>query len=225
MATRITAMATTIILLLLALALGADAGPSAIGGDIDVPGEVTVQSRPGNDTDVSVAGTFRVTAKNGPDQFLRLTAALSASGGQWPTVVHPSLFEDVAVGTDYEFTISFSVPAGTLNGTHTAYSVTLLLTNVLGSSQIVDSFQVSVRTDIGGGGDDDGGGDPGGISVSDFPWGLLIFIGGLFIFLGLGIVWAYRNLELVREVGGRRRIMMREKSSGRLLKGRYPPSR
>jgi hypothetical protein len=196
----------------------------SVEGEIELPSDVPVVSYPGNETHVTVQGTFRVTAKNGPDQILRLTGTIAVEGGQWPGAVEPSTFDDVQAGTDYEFTISFIVPAGTEDGANTAYTVTLLLMNILGPNQIVASFRVEVENKGGNGGSEDGI-DLGSVDMSDFPWGLFIFIGGLIVFLLLGLIWAYRNLELVREVGGRRRVMMREKHSGRIIKRRYPPSR
>ncbi len=195
----------------------------SVEGEIELPSDVPVVSYPGNETHVTVQGTFRVTAKNGPDQILRLTGTISVEGGQWPGAVEPSTFDDLEAGTDYEFTISFTVPSGTDDGANTAYTVTLLLVNILGPNQIVASFRVEVEKK-GGEGGTDGGIDLGSVEMADFPWGLLIFIGGLIVFLALGLIWAFRNLELVREVGGRRRVMMREKRSGRIIKRRYPPS-
>jgi len=218
------AIGSSVLCLLMMISAPASSDPSAVDGEIDLPQEVIVQGHEGNGTIVVVMGSFTVTAKNGADQILRLGGSLSIAGDDWPATIEPSTFSDLTVGTPYEFSIVFTVPAGTASDTMTSYSVTLVLQNVLGNTQIADSFQATVeqRRDDG-----DGGGGVldelrGDVEV---PWGLLIFFGGLWVFMALGVVWAYRNLELVREVGGRRRIMMREKGSGRLLKGRYPPTR
>ena len=212
------------LVLMLGLVLGpagVSAGHETVSAAVEVPPEVGSKAGRSNDTIIVIDGSFTVTM-SGPDQFLTLTGELSVSQGVWPAGISPSTFSNLIQGERYAFTINVTVPAGSdLPGTG-SYVVKLTLSNLLGSTSVEEAFIVKVEpqgaVDV-----EDGGILPrfnGG-----FPWGMVIFVLGLVFLMVLGVIWALRNLEMVREIEGRRRIMLREKRSGRILKGRVPPNR
>lgn len=212
-----------ILVLLIGLVLGhagVSAGHEAVSATIEVPPEVGSEAGRFNDTIIVIEGSFTV-ARSGPDQFLTLTGELSLSLGVWPAMITPSTFSNLVQGERYTFTINVTVPAGSdLPGTG-SYLVKLTLTNILGSTSVEEAFIVKVEPQ--------GAVDEEDVGIlprfkGGFPWGIMIFVLGLLFLIVLGVIWAFRNLELVREIGGRRNIMLREKKSGRILKGRVPPN-
>ncbi|MDG6225233.1 MAG: hypothetical protein QCI82_06940 [Candidatus Thermoplasmatota archaeon] len=212
------------LVLMLGLVLGSvgvSAGNETVSATIEVPPEVSSEAMRSNDTVMVIEGYFTVT-RSGPDQLLQLSGALTISQGTWPAEITPSTFSNLVQGERYSFQVNVTVPADSeLPGT-ASYVIELIITNILGSTSFEEAFIVKV--------DPPAPVDQGDESIipgfeGGFPWGILIFVIGLLFLIVLCVVWAFRNLELVREIGGGRRIMLREKKSGRILKGRVPPNR
>jgi len=173
-----------------------------------------------NGTVAIIRGTFEVTALTGADQFLALTGEVSVTGGIWSATVDPSVYESIEESTVYEFDVRVQVPSDAAKGESSVHLITLRLSNVRVDQEFTSLTTVRLAGSSGEGEMDDA---PFLVRSEDIPWGIVIFIVGLVFLLALGIVWAVRNLEMVREVGGSRRIMLREKESGRLIKGRKGP--
>jgi len=199
---------------------GPEEGPMDLVIELVGPKDVQLNLTGDNSTTISLTGFFRIEEATGADQLLTARAELSLNGVVWEANISPSSFDDLEIGLEYHFVIAITVPAGEQDGAAAAFTVTLVVSNVLNSVQDTDVFKVVCHRDRS----DDGGGNILPLRVgAEFPWAIFIFAVGLLSLIATGIVWAVRNYELVREIGGSRRIMLREKRSGRLLKGRKPP--
>jgi len=112
------------------------------------------------------------------------------------------------------------VPFDVKDGATQTFSVRLTLTNQLSSASDQASFSVVVQREEVADDDDGPLGLPGDSSVPILP---ILFIGAILVFVAVAGVWISKNIEIVREVGGRRRIFFREKGSGRILGKRKAP--
>lgn len=190
--------------------------PSVVQGSISVDSPVEIVPNKANETTVSIPGSFRVDSKNGPDTLLVTDAGLSISGGTWSAALSETHWEGIEEGRIYTFTITVIIPAGSAAGESVTYTLTLVFSNILGSStpETTPLNIVLMRIPNGDNDPDDGPDDNDTADQPDvgnpFPiW--IIFVGGLVVLLAGGAVWAFRNLEMVREDDGGRRIMMKER--------------
>lgn len=213
-------ISVAISLFLLSITSVATSSPEAIMADVDITSQLSVVPNRANQTDIPITGTFYITEKSGIDQPLETDASVSVSGGPWPATVDPSTFQAVEKEIFYEFTVTVMVPQDASPGESGSYTVEVVFSNVMGSS---DPETASVRITLESGpqtGDDEPGGNTTAPPApSSFPY-WLVFLGGILILVAVGVIWAVRNLEVVRETSGDRRIMLREKDSGRVYDGR-----
>jgi hypothetical protein len=194
--------------------------PSSISGDIEVLPEWQVFIEGRNDTLVNIDGQFRVEEKSGLDTLLDLTATLSVSGGDWQAQLPKTTFPNVVTGEIYLFKVVITVPFDVTDGAVQTFSVKLTLTNQLNTAQDQVSFTVAVQREEDPDDDDGPLSLPGGSSIPLLP---IFFVAAILVFAAVAGIWVSKNIEIVREVGGRRRIFFREKGSGRILGKRRPP--
>ncbi len=201
-------------------ATSVNGAPSTISGDIEVQPEWQVFVEGRNDTILNIDGQFRVAEKNGLDTLLDLTATLGVTGGDWKAQLSKTTYPNVVPGEIYPFKVVVTVPFDVKDGAAQTFSVKLTLTNQLNTAQVQASFTVTVQREEVPDDDDGPLGLPSGSSIPLLP---ILFVAAVLVFAAVFGVWVSRNIEIVREVGGRRRIFFREKGSGRILGKRRPP--
>ncbi|MGA1822239.1 MAG: hypothetical protein ACMUIG_06910 [Thermoplasmatota archaeon] len=190
--------------------------PSSVEGSISIDRTVKIVQNRINETEVFVPGTFRVDNMDLQDQPLITSADLSISGEATSASLSQSHWDSVEEYNIYDFEVTVIIPADSPIGPYDTFTLTLTFTNLLGTSTS-DPRQLSIdliANPNNGGNPDDGPDDDGNVTTADvgnpFPiW--IIFVGGLGILLAGGAVWVFRNVEMVREEDGGRRIMMKEK--------------
>lgn len=215
--TKTSAVLVSLVLSLTVFTTPVDSSPEAITAEIDLQSQVNVVPNQSNETTVSISGTFYIETKSGVDQA-DTDASLSVSGGPWTANINPRSFQSVEKQVFYDFTVTVVVPQDANAGESGSYTVEIVFSNLFGSS---DPETAPLRITLEEGpqvGDDDGNGGNATVpqTPKSFPY-WLIFLGGIVILVAIGVVWAVRNLEIVRETSGDRRIMLREKDSGKVF--------
>lgn len=195
-------------------------GPSTISGEIELLPEWQVFVEGMNDTEVNVEGQFRIVDKSGADSLLDLTATLSLSGGDWQAQLPRTTYPNVVQGEIYQFDVVVTVPYDVKDGASQTFTVKLTLSNRLNTVEDQASFSLSVQREEVSDDDDGPLGLPSDSSVPLLP---ILFVAAVLIFAAVAGIWISRNIEIVREVGGKRRIYFREKGSGRILGRRRSP--
>lgn len=218
-----------LMILLLPLFQGASAGPFAVSGDINIPSDTPIEKVSDNVTIVRVQGGFAINEKTFPHTFASIDAELSISMGNWEALLSQTTWSNVQRGEDNPFTVTITVPRDATIGMTASYTLYLVFTDTTGAEvgTTQENFMVRVdRVSISGNDDDDDIGldDDDDLNVSEdesIPI-LPIFGIGVLIVIVVGLIWFFKNYELVRETEGERKIHLREKDTGRILgkKGR-----
>jgi hypothetical protein len=196
------------------------AGPTGITATIEIPPETRIVM--GNETTtVVVEGYFAMLEKSGLETVGTISASLEISGGEWSNSLSQTFWANVERNNNYDFTVSVDIPGGVSAGQSESYNLVLTFYNQL-DQQVGSTSKgtlVVVDSVIDNGGDDDGEDDDGTVPGEDKSISLIIpiFIVGLLIGLIVALIWAKKNLEIVRSSDGRRRIMLREKDSGHII--------
>jgi len=195
------------------------AGPEGITATIEVPAENRIVL--GNKTTtVSIEGYFAILERSGLDTVGTISANLEVIGGEWAKTLSRNRWNDVEKNNNYDFTLKVEVPPGVGAGQSESYNLVLTFRNQfdqeVGSASAGTLLVVETIIDIG---DDDEENDDVLAPVEDGSVSLLIpiFVLGLVIGLVVVLIWARKNLELVRSQDGRRRIYLREKDSGHIV--------
>jgi len=220
-AARISSASVSISLICLLLSPVVGGAPEVLQGTVAVDGlSGPVRVSSSNETNLIVTGFVRLDEKRTPlsqgDVNVRLDLE---GGGEWTASVEPGSIPDMEVGIHYNIRIAIRIPPSHVGGQSQSYLVTAVFEDNLGSVQTSDQFVVMTEVDEGG----DGGNSTVNVPNPErgFPiW--ILFPAGILFLLVLAGIWAYRNLEFVRERGGGRKIYLREKDSGRVLK-KPPP--
>ncbi|RLF67710.1 MAG: hypothetical protein DRN57_05380 [Thermoplasmata archaeon] len=203
------------------LSSGAMGGVQNIDGEIQINSEWPVIPLEEEETVLLIEGSFMVTEKSGLDIPFTVTATLSLSEGRWEASLRQTEYQNVNEGEVWPFAIDMVIPQDAQVGESSSYTVTLTLKDQISETSTQASFVVRLISSDTGSGGGNSGTVPGNVTSSDgtsraFPIWPLFVLGLVFIGVAAG-VWAYRNLEVVREVDGKRRIYLREKDSGRII--------
>jgi len=203
------------------LSSGAMGGVQNIDGEIQINSEWPVIPLEEEETVLLIEGSFMVTEKSGLDIPFTVTATLSLSEGRWEASLRQTEYQNVNEGEVWPFAIDMVIPQDAQVGESSSYTVTLTLKDQISETSTQASFVVRLISSDTGSGGGNSGTVPGNVTSSDgtsraFPIWPLFVLGLVFIGVAAGI-WAYRNLEVVREVDGKRRIYLREKDSGRII--------
>ncbi|MGA1848336.1 MAG: hypothetical protein ACMUHB_03255 [Thermoplasmatota archaeon] len=217
----ITAAAMLATILVTVLFPAGEAGPAEVTGSININSETRITL--GNDTNtVRIEGYFSMIEKSGLETVGTISAGLVVSGGEWTTRLSQDYWNDVERNNHYDFILSVEVPQGVSAGQSESYNLILTFYNQLdqevgttstGTLVVVESILDNGKED------DDQDDDDGAVPVEDESVSLIIpiFVIGLIIGLVVALIWAKKNLEIVRSDQGKRRIMFREKDSGHIL--------
>ncbi len=196
------------------------AGPSDISATIQLESDWEVALVDEEETPLAIEGAFVLNEKNGWDIIGEVTATLSVSEGQWEAHPRQTVYVDVDVNAWQTFMIDVTIPEEASPGQSSAYTVKILLEGQVSSDEVTAGFIVTV---ISANANNDEPNDddnvPDSPNVSDggsFPiWP--VFLLGLIAVAAFFGFWAYKNIEIVREVDGRRKIYLREKDTGRIF--------
>jgi hypothetical protein len=215
---RISAALILILLMITISSPSISGRPSAVEGSISIDRTVQIVQNRMNETEVEVTGTFRVDSMDRPDQTFTTSADLDIDGELSTASLSQYHWDSVEEYRIYTYTVIVIIPADSPIGPYDTYTLTLEFTNMLGTSD-TDPAKMTIEliTRSNGGENSDDG--PQGNNTADessvgnpFPiW--IIFVGGLVVLLVGGAVWFYRNVEIVREEDGGRRIMMKERKT------------
>lgn len=208
--------------------LSTDASPSSVSGDISIPSDTASEKVSNNETDMVVQGNFAITEKTISDAIVPTDASLSISDGTWEAKLSRMNWDNVQKGEENPFTVTVTIPKDATLGMRSSYTLYLVFTdgfgNEVGSTQ--EDFMVRVDKVVNGDDDDDTIDDEGVKITEDksIPF-IPIFLGGVILALIVGLIWFFKNYEVVREVDGDRKIYLREKDTGRILgrSGRRSP--
>jgi hypothetical protein len=199
---------------------GAFSSPSAISGDINLENQWPIAPLKGEETVLQVQGAFILTERSGLDLISPVTATVSVSSGQWDAVPRVSSYSDVTPNEWTKFIIDVTIPPEARSGENSPYTVTVRFEGQVSNDEVTAGFVVTIISVTG---DDDTVDDD--VDPSDtgndqenkrFPY-WPVFLLGLIAILVIAGIWAYRNVEIVRETDGRRRIYLREKDTGRII--------
>jgi len=199
----------------------ADSDPSTISGDVNIENDWPIAPIGSEETILEVKGSFILTEKTGFDLISPVTATVSVTSGKWNAVPRVSTYEDVAANQWISFIIDVSIPPDARAGENSPYTVTVRFEGQVSEDEVSKGFVVNI---LNAGGNDNPSNDPVGNQTMDqrgedskgFPiWP--VFLLGLIAIAVVGSIWAYRNVEMVRETDGKRRIYLREKDTGRIF--------
>ena len=199
----------------------ADSNPAAVTGDINLENDWPIAPTGSEDNILEVKGAFILTEKSGLDLISSVTATISVSSGTWDAAPRVSTYEDVTPNQWTNFIIDVSVPPDARPGENSPYTVTVRFEGQVSEDEVSKGFVVTI---LSAGGDDNPPDDDDGNQTTDqsgdqsngFPiWP--VFLLGLIAIAVVGGIWAYRNVEIVRETDGRRRVYLREKDTGRIF--------
>lgn len=199
---------------------GAFSSPSAISGDINLENQWPIAPLKDEETILQVQGAFILTERSGLDLISPVTATVSVSSGQWDAVPRVSTYSDVTPNEWINFIIDITIPTEARTGENSPYTVTVRFEGQVSNDEVTAGFVVSIISVTG---DDDPVDDDTKPSDGNedqenngFPiWP--VFLLGLIAILVIAGIWAYRNVEIVRETDGRRRVYLREKDTGRII--------
>jgi hypothetical protein len=199
----------------------AEAGTSAVSGEINLEGQWPIAPSGSEDNNLQVEGAFILREKSGLDFFSPVSATITVSSGQWTANPRVSTYSDVSSSEWTTFIIDVTIPANAIAGENSQYTVTIRFEGQVSSDEVSKGFVVNI---ISATGDDDTDDDDDEQPVENdnpdedksFPiWP--VFLLGLIAVVVVGGIWAYRNVEIVRETDGKRRIYLREKDTGRIF--------
>jgi hypothetical protein len=198
------------------------AGHSALAGEVQLANNNwEIAKAEDGETILPVEGAFMVTEKSGLDIIGEVTATISVSTGQWQAEPRQVVYNDIPVDAWQTFVIDVTIPEDESPGMTSSYSISIYLEGQVSEETLTQGFVVTLMSESGDDDDtdpDDNGAsnDNDGEGGSSFPiWPL--FVLGLIVLLVFVIIWAYRNIEVVREVDGRRKLYLREKDTGRIF--------
>lgn len=202
--------------------LPADGSPESISAEIQMNNSWEVAFDEGDDFVYTVDGSFILTERTGLDRLTPVTATLSVSEGQWDATPRQTVYNDVGVDNWETFSIDLEIPGDASAGQSSSYTVTIVFqgqtsetTETTGFTVLLSSASTDDDDDNTGNGDEDSVDEPAA-SGGGFPiWP--VFVLGLMVLLVFAGIWAYRNIEIVREVDGRHKIYLREKDTGRII--------
>ena len=210
-----------VVLMLAAIPMVIDGSPESIDAEIQMNNSWEAAVEEGEDAVLTVDGSFILTERTGLDRITPVTATLSVSEGQWDATPRQTVYNDVGTENWVTFSIDLTIPEDSKAGQSSSYTVTILFQGQTSEITETAGFSVLLTSASDDDGDNDGNGDEdsidnAGASNGGFPiWP--VFVLGLIILLVFAGIWAYRNLEIVREVDGRHKIYLREKDTGRII--------
>lgn len=199
-----------------------NAGPNEVGGSIDINEEWPIVPNEEGDTVMEIVGSFTLDTKTLQDSLSSVTATLSLSEGQWEASLRQTEYIIEDTDTWERFYIDLIIPTDAMVGQSSTYTVTVQFQGRFSESSAQDGF--TVRVDSGTMDDDtvttdtdsDTGGEGDLKSSTNFPlWPIFLLI--LIVAIVIVGIWAYRNIEIVQETDGKRKIYLREKDTGRIL--------
>ncbi len=201
----------------------ADADVRALSGvvEVDTP-DVQVTIYASNETTVEVTGFGMLDDKTGLNSLVETSLRFSLdSGSKWPATLSPtSTIDDIEVNVFYDYRVTVTIPPGAQAGEMGTFTIIGVFEDVSTTFEASASFVL--RTSVIDAGNNNGGDlNTTGPSLEseDGPrtiW--IVFIIGLLVILGAGGFWAYKNVEIVKDPNGDRRIYLREKDTGRPLR-------
>lgn len=214
------------VLFSLVFTIGSEGSPRTVQSNISIF-DTEIVIRENETTEVQVDGSFMIESVGAGDTIGGLSATLTISEATWAPTLSQTFWDNVQQEQDYFFTVDFTIPEDTGVGDSSNPTLYLDFENPIkgdvGSSS--RGFEVKVISVIDSGRNDDDD-DSGIISPAEdesFPlWPIFIIV----IVIGLVIagIWVRKNIDFVREEDGSRRIMMREKDTGRILgRKKQPP--
>jgi hypothetical protein len=195
-------------------------GPAAVSGEINMENQWPVVPKDGEPTVLAVQGSFILNEKTGLDLFGPVAATLTVSSGQWDAEPRITTYGDVTPGEWVNFMIDITIPEDARAGENSPYTVTVRFEGQVGEDEVTGGFVVTIMSATGdddtSGPDDDDSQGNNTVEAKGFPiWP--VFLLGLIAILVVSGIWAYRNVEVVRETDGKRRIYLREKDTGRIF--------
>ncbi|MFO8051160.1 MAG: hypothetical protein R6V01_05605 [Thermoplasmatota archaeon] len=211
------------VLTLLLLSFAADAYPDAVSGDINIPADIPAEKVADNITKINVKGDFVLNEKTFPHTIASIDAELDISQGSWEASLSQHTWENVQKGEQNPFTVEVIIPLDATIGMTSSFTLYLVFIDSTGSEVGSTQKNFMVRVDrISHEEDDDeeDDDDQGEVDVSEdksIPI-IPIFAGGIAVILIIGLIWFFKNYEMVREVNGNRGIFIREKDTGRIIR-------
>ncbi len=201
----------------------ADGGVRALSGvvEVDTP-DVQVTIYASNETTVEITGFGMLEEKTGLNSLVQTSLRFSLdSGSRWPATISPTgTIDDIEVNAFYDCRVTVTIPPGTQAGEMDTFTIIVVFEDVSTTYEASASFVL--RTAIVDTGNNNGGDLNNTASSPESDDGphtiLIVFIIGLLVILGAGGFWAYKNVEVVRDPNGDRRIYLREKDTGRPLR-------
>lgn len=201
---------------------GSDGAPEQVEGDIEMNKEWPLIPNEEGETVMEIIGSFTLSTKSLQDAPWPVTATLSVSEGQWDATPRQTEYIIEETGTWERFYIDVVIPQEVMTGESSSYTVTIHFQGRFSDSTAQEGFLVRIEsgsmddqpTDTD---DENDTSTEGDLKDSgSFPiWPIFLLI--LIVALVIVGIWAYRNIELVREVDGKKRIYLREKDTGRIL--------
>ncbi len=201
----------------------ADGDVRALSGvvEVDTP-DVQVTIYASNETTVEITGYGMLEEKTGLNSLVQTSLRFSLdSGSRWPATISPtSTIDDIVVNAFYDYRVTVTIPPGTQAGEMETFTIIGVFEDVSTTFEASASFVL--RTAVVDAGNNNGGDINNTASSPESQDGpptiLIVFIIGLLVLLGAGGFWAYRNVEIVKDPNGDRRIYLREKDTGRPLR-------
>ncbi len=205
----------------------ADGDVRALSGvvEVDTP-DVQVTIYASNETTVEITGYGMLEEKTGLNSLVQTSLRFSLdSGSRWPATISPtSTIDDIVVNAFYDYRVTVTIPPGTQAGEMETFTIIGVFEDVSTTFEASASFVL--RTAVVDSGNNNGGDINNTASSSESddgpPTVWIVFAIGLLALLGAGGFWTYKNVEIVKDPNGDRRIYLREKDTGRPFK-REPP--
>ncbi len=199
-----------------------EGGGKALMGTVgvDTP-DIQVTIYPSNETKVEITGYGMLQEQNGVIVPLETSLRFYLGGeSKWTATITPtSKIDGIQVDHPYEYRVIVTIPPGTTAGESETYTVNGLFEDRLETYEASAGFVI--RTAVVDTGNNNGGDLNSTAASPESDDGqntiLIVFIIGLLVILGAGGFWAYRNVEIVKDPNGDRRIYLREKDTGRPL--------
>ena len=204
-----------------------EGGGKALMGTVgvDTP-DVQVTIYASNETTVEITGFGMLEEKTGLNSLVQTSLRFSLdSGSKWPATISPTgTIDDIEVNAFYDYRVTVTIPPGAQAGEMDTLTIIGVFEDVSTTYEASASFVL--RTAVVDTGNNDGGDLNSTATSSESDDGqntiLIVFIIGILVILGAGGFWAYKNVELVKDPNGDRRIYLREKDTGRPFK-KEPP--
>jgi hypothetical protein len=200
---------------------GSQAAPTSVSGSIELNDMWPYFPEDEGQETIEIVGSFTISEKSLQDAPFPVTATVTLSPGQWEASLRQSVYEIEETGTWERFYIDVTIPEGVKTGESSSYAVSIHFQGRFSDSSAQAGFTVKIESgsmddDISDDDDDDGNSEGDLQNTGSFPiWPIFLLI--LIIALIIAGIWAYRNIEVVREVDGKRKIYLREKDTGRIL--------